>query len=85
MEPAPKILYSMAEAAKMLSISRRTLEVAIGRGMLRAVHKGRRVLIPVAEIEKFARRDVKQIWPPKQNGKTVSRAGQQQFQFRNAG
>ena len=81
MEPAPKILYSLDEAAAMLSLSRSTLKVAIGRGMLRVTRKGRRVLIHATEIERFAKRDVGPIWPPKQQGKTVNRDAQHALRF----
>jgi excisionase family DNA binding protein len=61
-----RLLYSREEAAAMLSISASTLDVAIGRGMLRIVRKGRRVLIHKAELERFSRRDAPSaIWPAK--------------------
>ena len=77
MEPAPKLLYSRKEAAAALAVSLSTLKVMIGRGMLRAVHLGRRVLIHRDEIEKCARRiaqrDSASVWPEKLNGKTRNR------------
>lgn len=66
-----KLLYSRAAAAELLSISVATLDVSIARGMLKVMRKGRRVLIEPAELEKFSRRDTPQIWPAKDNGKTV--------------
>jgi excisionase family DNA binding protein len=62
-----RLLYSREEAAAMLSIAASTLDVAIGRGLLRAVRKGRRVLIHKAELERFSRRDMPGgIWPAKE-------------------
>ncbi len=66
-----KLLYSRPEAAEALSLSVSTIDVLIGRGMLRVRRQGRRVLIPHSEIERFAKRDVATIWPAKQNGLTV--------------
>lgn len=63
MNPAPKILYSRAEAAEMLSISVSSLDVLIATGRLKAVHKGRRVLIHAAEIERMAAKEIPHIWP----------------------
>jgi excisionase family DNA binding protein len=61
------LLYSREQSAAVLSISPSTLDVAIGRGMLRIVRKGRRVLIAKAELERFARRDLPGgIWPAKE-------------------
>jgi excisionase family DNA binding protein len=78
MDPAPKVLYSRAEAARALALSLSTLNVMIGSGMLRAVHLGRRVLIHRDEIEKCGRRIAQQdspsVWPEKLNGKTRNRA-----------
>lgn len=63
MDPAPKILFSRAEAAGMLSISVSSLDVLIATGRLRAARKGRRVLIHLAEIERLAAREIPKIWP----------------------
>jgi excisionase family DNA binding protein len=66
-----RLFYSRQEAAAMLSISESTLDVAIGRGMLRVVRKGRRVLISKGELERFSRRDMPGgIWPAKQIAQT---------------
>jgi len=77
MEPAPKVLYSRKEAAAALAVSLSTLNVMVNRGMLRAVHMGRRVLIHRDEIERCGRRIAQQdspsIWPEKLNGKTRNR------------
>jgi excisionase family DNA binding protein len=71
MDPPPKILYTRREAAQMLSICVSSLDVMIARGMLRAVRKGRRVLVHRAELDRVARQDIPQIWPEKKNGSTV--------------
>ena len=68
----PKAFFSIKEAAAALSLSASTIDVLIVRGMLRPRRQGRRVLIPTAEIERFAKRDIGgPMWPEKQNGKTV--------------
>lgn len=63
MDPAPKIVYSRAEAAEMLSISVSSLDVLISTGRLKAVRKGRRVLIHIGEIERIASQEIPRIWP----------------------
>lgn len=62
MEPAPKILYSRVEAAKMLSISVSSLDELIARGLLRAVRKGRRVALHVDDIERLAAKNLPRMW-----------------------
>ncbi len=52
-----KLLLTKREAAHMLSVSLRTIENQIGRKQLVVRRIGRRVLIPVSQIEQFARRD----------------------------
>lgn len=73
MEPGEKLLYTRIEAARMLSISTSTVDVAIAGGMLRARRQGRRVLIEKREIEKFSRTDHPRIWPEAADGKTIRR------------
>lgn len=74
MEPSEKLLYTLAESAEMLSLSLSTLQVAVGRGMLRARRQGRRVLIARSELERFARADHPRIWPqPGPDGRTRRR------------
>jgi hypothetical protein len=63
MDPAPKILFSRAEAAETLSISVSSLDVLIATGRLKTVHKGRRVLIHVQEIQRLAVKEIPRIWP----------------------
>ena len=71
MDPAPKLLYTRKDAADMLSISVSSLDTMIGRGMLRAIRKGRRVLVHKTELERVARQNIPSIWPAKENGRTV--------------
>lgn len=72
MEPAPKILFSRAEAAEMLSLSVSSLDMLVATGRLKALHKGRRVQIHITEIERIAAKDIPQIWPSRrERRKTV--------------
>jgi excisionase family DNA binding protein len=61
MEPTPKLLYSRAEAAEMLSLSVRTLDRLISNGMCRVKSKGRRILLHISEIERLAAKEVPRI------------------------
>ncbi len=51
------VLISKKEAARLLSLSLRTIDNLIARKQLAARRIGRRVLISRQELEKFARRD----------------------------
>ena len=42
-----------AEAGRLLGLSRRSVDRAIGRGELRAVHVGGRVIVPRVEIDRL--------------------------------
>jgi excisionase family DNA binding protein len=46
-------LLGVKEAAKQLGISRSTLYGLLGRGELRPIRVGRRVLISITELERF--------------------------------
>ena len=50
MEP---LAVSCEEAGRLLGVSRFTIRRAIKQGRLQAVRVGRRVLIPVAELERL--------------------------------
>ena len=50
-----RIAVSIDEAEKLTSISRFTLRRQIKRGNLRAGRVGRRLVIPVSELEKLVR------------------------------
>jgi excisionase family DNA binding protein len=66
-----RLLYSRKQAAEELSLSVSTIDQLIRGKLLAFRRQGRRVLFTRAEIERFARTDHFQIWPPKQNGKTT--------------
>jgi excisionase family DNA binding protein len=52
-----KLAVNRFEAARLLSISLRTLDSLLARGELCARRVGRRVVFPVVELERFLRRD----------------------------
>jgi excisionase family DNA binding protein len=52
-----KLLISRQEAAQMLSISERGLDYLVANKHLSTRRIGSRVLIPVAELHRFARSD----------------------------
>jgi excisionase family DNA binding protein len=52
-----RLLSPKREAAVALGISVRTLETLIALGELKSVRVGRRRMIPVIELQRFARRD----------------------------
>jgi excisionase family DNA binding protein len=66
-----RILYSRKEAAAQLSISLDSLQMLIVRGEIAVRRMGSRVLVPRTELERLAKRDIPEIWPAKQNGKTT--------------
>src|SRR5918911_4385264 len=47
--------YTTAEAAEMLGLSQPAMQNAVRRGALRAEKIARRILIPEAEVERYAR------------------------------
>ncbi len=55
--PEDKLLVSREEAAHMLSISRRALDYLISARKLETRRIGSRVLIPMADLRKYARYD----------------------------
>ena len=55
--PEDKLLLSRQEAADLLSISQRALDYLIAHRVLCARRIGSRVLIPVRDLERFARAD----------------------------
>jgi len=56
-EAQPKLMYSKAEAAKMLSLSLRTIDYLIAAGELIARRVGKRVLLPHNSLMIFTRKD----------------------------
>lgn len=55
MEP---LAVDVREAARLLSLSPHTIRAYISKGRIRAVRVGRRVLIPVVELERLVREGV---------------------------
>jgi excisionase family DNA binding protein len=55
--PEDKILVSREEAAQLLSISQRALDYLLANRRLATRRIGGRVLIPVADLQKYARQD----------------------------
>jgi hypothetical protein len=55
--PVAKILYSRKEASYALSISVRSLDIALAAGQMKFRRIGRRVLIAADELARYARRD----------------------------
>ena len=55
--PEDKLLLSRAEAAALLSISKRAVDYLIADGVLCTRRIASRVLIPVRDLERFARAD----------------------------
>ena len=55
--PGAKLLVSREEAAQLLSISQRGLDYLIANRRLPTRRVGGRVLIPVADLRKYARGD----------------------------
>jgi excisionase family DNA binding protein len=52
-----QLLYGIEQAARVLGVSSKLVRVYVARGELRTRRLGARVLIPRAELEKFARHD----------------------------
>ena len=52
-----KLLCSKKEAAEAFGVSLRTVENLIARKELTVRRVGRRVLVPLSELQKFTRRD----------------------------
>jgi helix-turn-helix protein len=57
------LLIGRKEAARLLNLSLRSLDFAVGRGLLRARRLGRRVTFTPEELRRFAARDYKRIAP----------------------
>lgn len=55
-EPTPSLLRSRLDAARILGISLRKLELLIEAKELRVARVGRRVLVPQRALEEFVRR-----------------------------
>lgn len=57
MSQPEKLAVNRFEAARLLSISLRTLDSLLACGELRGRRVGRRVLFPMEELQRFLRRD----------------------------
>ena len=55
--PEERLLLGKAEAAQMLSISRRALDYLVANRQLSSRRIGARVLIPLSELKRFSRLD----------------------------
>jgi hypothetical protein len=55
--PAPRLLYDRREAARQLSISVRSLDYLLAGKAFQTRRIGKKVLIPHAELVRFARAD----------------------------
>jgi excisionase family DNA binding protein len=64
-----RLAVGIAEAARLIGISRRAVEYRIAAGQLRCVRIGRRRLILVSELRRFLARD----WPPVRPSRTMER------------
>jgi excisionase family DNA binding protein len=58
MTNSAKRLFSMAEAASELGISRRHIDRLVTRGEVSTIRLGKRRLVPASEIERIVRGDV---------------------------
>ncbi len=53
--PVQRLALSVDECAQAVGLSSRYVRTLIQRGQLRVLRVGRRVLVPIAEVERFAR------------------------------
>jgi excisionase family DNA binding protein len=52
-----KLAVNRFEAARLLSISLRTVDSLLARGELRGRRVGRRIVFPIEELQRFLRKD----------------------------
>jgi excisionase family DNA binding protein len=57
----PRLAYSLAESEALSGLSRSTLYRLIVAGKLRTVQRGRRRLVPSAELERLCSVDAEQV------------------------
>ena len=76
MSETKKLAISKAEFAQLLSISTDSVKRVIGRGEVRAVRLGRRILIPASEVGRILRgASVKGVGGVAEVGLPVSASG----------
>jgi len=56
----PKMAYTVEETAEVLNIGRTLAYALAAEGRLRVIHLGRKILVPVTEIQAFLDREMKQ-------------------------
>jgi len=54
----PKMAYTVEEAAVVLNIGRTLAYALAAKGRLRTIHLGRKILVPVTEIQAFLDREI---------------------------
>jgi hypothetical protein len=53
-EPLPQLRFEIAEAARILRISRATLYLRIGAGLIEILKDGRRTFVTATELQRYA-------------------------------
>jgi excisionase family DNA binding protein len=61
MPPEHRLLVDRRDAAQYLSISQRSLDYLVANGELNVRKMGARVLIPISELQRYARVDHKRL------------------------
>ena len=56
--PIPKLAYTIEEAAESLNMGKSMAIALINAGRLRSIRLGRKILIPVTEIQAFLDREI---------------------------
>jgi excisionase family DNA binding protein len=59
--PEQRLLVDRRDAAQYLSISQRSLDYLVANGELNVRRMGARVLIPISELQRYARVDHKRL------------------------
>jgi hypothetical protein len=71
LDNSEKRLLKRKDAPGELQMSLASLDIAIQRGLVKTVRKGRHVFISCKEVERLREQPLPTLWPPKQNGKTT--------------
>ena len=56
--PVKPLAVSLEEASRLLPVSVHTWRKYLRKGLVRGIHVGRRVLIPLSELERVAREGI---------------------------